>query len=51
MPAQLLQIPPVNWNKGLAALTSKKLENFEQIHADNLVSRSGVRVIKKKNHL
>jgi hypothetical protein len=51
MLAQLLQIPPVNWNKGLTALTSKKPENFEQIHADNLDSRSGVPVIKKKKFI
>jgi hypothetical protein len=51
MPAQLLQIPPIKWNKGLAALTSKKPESFEQIHADNLVSWSGVRVLKKKKFI
>jgi hypothetical protein len=44
-----LQIPHANGNQELAALTNKNRENYDKIHADNLVRRSGVRIYRKKN--
>ncbi len=41
-------LPPANGKQGPAALTNNKQKNYDQIHADNKVQRSGIRITRKK---
>ncbi len=42
-----MQIPKPNGKLGPAALTNNKQENFDQIHADNMIQYNKVRISAK----
>ncbi len=44
-----MQIPPANRKQALAGLTNKNEENFDQIHTDNIIKQSRVRINRKKH--
>jgi hypothetical protein len=44
MLAKNLQICPANGKQRCAALTNKKQDNFDQMHANNIVKVSAVRI-------
>jgi hypothetical protein len=49
MLAENVHICPANEKPGPAALTNKKRDNYDQIHADNIVKRSEFRIDHKKH--
>jgi hypothetical protein len=48
MPGWNLKFLAINGKQGLAALTNEKEDIFDQIHANNIVKRSGVHIHHKK---